>query len=301
MKQNRKTTAIAAMLMIVLFAGSVSAVRGVEGARGREATLEEVLYLPSSKTLKRLSLGYSGLLADIYWTRAVQYFGSKHMRRSMRYDLLYPLLDITTDLDPHIIVAYEYGSVFLSQQPPNGAGQPDEAVSLIQKGIRENPDYWRLYFTLGFVHYMDRHDPKSAEEAFRKGSELPGALPWMRVMAARMAERSKDIRTAQLLWQAVFENSAGKEVKSTARLHLTSIQADIDISALERLAQDYRQRTGQWPANWGEVIRSGLLRGIPLDPNGSPYVLQPEGKVEVQDASKYPYLGEWRSNQERPF
>ena len=25
-----------------------------------------------------MSLGYDGLLADIYWTRAVQYFGSKH-------------------------------------------------------------------------------------------------------------------------------------------------------------------------------------------------------------------------------
>jgi len=30
----------------------------------------------------------------------------------MRYDLLYPLLDITTDLDPHLIVAYEFGSCF---------------------------------------------------------------------------------------------------------------------------------------------------------------------------------------------
>ena len=25
-----------------------------------------------------MSLGYDGLLADIYWTRAVQYFGGKH-------------------------------------------------------------------------------------------------------------------------------------------------------------------------------------------------------------------------------
>ena len=135
----------------------------MEAERGHEATLEEVLYLPSGKILKRLSLGYSSLLADIYWTRAVQYFGSQHIEKATHYELLYPLLDITTDLDPHIIVVYEYGSVFLSQPPPNGAGQPDRAVALVEKGIRENPEYWRLYFTLGFIHYMDRKDYQAAQ------------------------------------------------------------------------------------------------------------------------------------------
>ena len=34
----------------------------------------------SPKAVKRLSLGYDGLLADIYWTRAVQYFGGHTSR-----------------------------------------------------------------------------------------------------------------------------------------------------------------------------------------------------------------------------
>ena len=49
------------------------------------ATLEEVLYIPSPKALKRMSLGYTGLTADIYWTRAVQYFGGKHRARAREY------------------------------------------------------------------------------------------------------------------------------------------------------------------------------------------------------------------------
>src|SRR5579864_3148940 len=124
---NPKITAIAAILLVISLAGSVSARRRVEAARGREATLEEVLYLPSGHVLKKLSLGYSGLLADIYWTRAVQYFGTR-VQRSTRFDLLAPLLEITTDLDPHLVVAYQTGSIFLSRQVPEGAGQPDKAV-----------------------------------------------------------------------------------------------------------------------------------------------------------------------------
>jgi tetratricopeptide (TPR) repeat protein len=301
MKQKSKTIAIFTLLLIVFSAGSVFALRGVEASRGREATLEDVLYLPSGKTLRKLSLGYSSLLADIYWTRAVQYFGSKHIQHSQRYDLLYPLLDITTDLDPQIIVAYEYGSVFLSQQPPEGAGEPDKAVELIRKGIRENPTYWRLYFTLGFVHYMDRHDPKAAQQAFEKGSEIPGALPWMKIMAARMAEHSKNASTAAALWEAVYQTSSDPSVKKAAQSHLESIKADVDIRELQKRIQIYRERTGHLPADWAELERAGLVRGIPLAPHGEPYRLKSDGKVEVADANNYPYLGEWLYNEERPF
>ncbi|MGE5321623.1 MAG: tetratricopeptide repeat protein [Actinomycetota bacterium] len=296
-----KNTVAAVLLLIVLLAGSILTLAKINSLRGSRATLEDVLYMPSGKVIKRMSLGYSGLLADVYWTRAVQYFGSRHMAGAMHYDLLYPLLDITTDLDPQLIVAYQDGSIFLSEQPPEGAGQPDKAVALIEKGIRANPSYWRLYFTLGFIQYQNRHDYRAAQEAFEKGSEIHGALPWMKVMAARMAERGKDIGTAAALWQAVYEMTSDKQVKHTAQLHLASIQADLAINELERRVQIYLQRTGKFPSDWADMERAGLLRGVPLDPGGDPYQLKPGGKVEVLDANKYPYLGEWRDNRQRPF
>src|SRR6201989_3064970 len=101
MNQRTRTTLLTVFLLAALLAGSVLSLQQVQAARGQGATLEEVLYLPSGKILKRLSLGYSSLLADIYWTRAVQYFGSRHFNGARRYDLLAPLLDITTDLDPN--------------------------------------------------------------------------------------------------------------------------------------------------------------------------------------------------------
>ena len=278
------------MLLAVFFAGTVLCRSQVEKLRGKEVTLEEVLYMPSGKSVKRMSLGYSSLLADIYWTRAVQYFGDKLNQRSMRYDLLYPLLDITTDLDPHLIVAYEFGSLFLSQPPPDGAGQPEKAVALVEKGLRENPSYWRLYFTLGFIHYLDRRDYKAAGEAFLKGSEVPGALPWMKVMAARMAEHGDDRSTAVYLWRAVYDTSIDPQVKDTAIQHLTSLRAEADIEQLEQRVKIYRERTGMLPLRWLDMVRAGILPGLPQDPNGAEYKLLPNGTVDVQDPSKYRFL-----------
>lgn len=290
MKHNRKVTVIGAALVIALFAGSVVGRRQVEKIQGPQATLDEVLYLPSGKTVKRLSLGYSSLMSDIYWTRAVQYFGSRHMANARRYELLYPLLDITTDLDPQLIVAYESGSIFLSQREPEGAGQPDKAVALVEKGIRANPYYWRFYFTLGFIHYMDRHDYKAAERAFQKGSEVPGALPWMRVMAARMAEKGEDAETAAYLWKTIYETNWSKEIKKTAEKHLISLQAEADMDELERRIKAYREHVGKNPTDWSDLIRAGFLLGIPTDPNGVPYKLTPDGTVQVADPKQFPFL-----------
>src|SRR5579863_5864958 len=100
MIRSRQVTAAASMMVILFLAGSVWLVRQIDQVR-TAATLEDVLYISSPKFVKRASLGYEGLLADIYWTRAVQYFGREHFLGGKNYELLAPLLEITTALDPH--------------------------------------------------------------------------------------------------------------------------------------------------------------------------------------------------------
>ncbi len=178
MSASRQITVVFSVLLIACIAGSVLLLRGLDRLRSH-ATLEEVLYISSPKAIKRLSLGYDGLLADIYWTRAVQYFGNKHNVGAENFNLLAPLLEITTALDPHLVVAYEYGSNFLAPQPPNGAGMPDRAIKLDEFGIRNNPDEWRLYYDLGFIYYTELHDYAHAADAFSRGSRVPHAHPFM--------------------------------------------------------------------------------------------------------------------------
>src|SRR5215470_12562555 len=280
MKRSGKIVPIVSALLVGAFVGSVFSLNEVEAARGKQATLEEILYIPSGKVLKRMSLGYSGVLADIYWTRAVQYYGQRLHHDAVRYDLLYPLLDITTDLDPHLLVAYQFGSVFLSQKPPVGAGQPDKAVALVEKGIGANPDYWRLYFTLGFIHFWDRKDYKAAQQAFEKGSENPKALYWMKVMAASMAQRANDPNTAIYIWKRIYESVEDKTVRQNAIQHIAALHVDRDVPELERRVAMFRQKTGHLPSDWYDLIREGLLHGVPIDPTRQPYKLMPDGSVQ---------------------
>src|ERR1039458_6316887 len=99
MTASRRVTTVASVLLLLSLASSVLLLRRLDQVRA-SATLEDVLYFSSPKLVKRLSLGYDGLPADIYWTRAGQYFGSRHVTRTASdYNLLAPLLEITTALD----------------------------------------------------------------------------------------------------------------------------------------------------------------------------------------------------------
>ena len=121
----------------------LAAAIGLQYARDRYLSApigsDNLLYVESPSAMKRLALGYDALLADVYWIRAVQYFGGQRLaeRARHKHDLVYPLLDITTTLDPYFNIAYRFGSVFVAEGAPN-PGRPDLAVKLLEKGANPN-------------------------------------------------------------------------------------------------------------------------------------------------------------------
>ncbi len=304
MKPSTRISAVFTLLLIVCFAGSTLALRRIDQLRAG-ATLQEVLYIPSPGTVKRMSLGYTGLMADIYWTRVVQYFGRRHHAQSNEYKLLGPLLDIATELDPHLLVAYQFGSIFLSQQPPEGAGDPVKAVQLVERGIRYNPTEWRLYFNLGFIQYSELRDYKAAERTFERGSRVPGAHPSLKILAASMARHAGELEVSRYLWAQIYETTQDKMVRDNAIQHLQALTVDEDVTRLEAALQAYRRAFGQYPRSWQQLVAGGW-RGPLIDPLGYAYLLMPDGSVQVQHPKDLPFITKglppgWKSRYSDPF
>ena len=270
-------------------AASILLLHRIDEIRPR-ANIEDALYLSSPKILKRASLGFSGLMACIYWTRAVQYFGDRHVLASSTYNELAPLLRITTELDPYMIPAYQFGASFLAPQPPHGAGQPEQAVELIKFGIEHNPDNWRLYYNLGFVYYTELKDYKNAAEAFEAGSKLPDAHPFLKILAAQMAEHASDYSTARMLWTATYESSDQAIIRQNALEHLRAIKVDEDVKRLEEAVTRFEQANGRPPSTMWELAGAERLRGLPIDPDGVPYELTPDGQVRVANPDNFPFI-----------
>jgi hypothetical protein len=285
---SRPVTIVCSTLLIVCMAASVLLTAKVERIRQGQV-LREMLWIPSASAVKRMSLGYTGLVADIYWTRVVQYFGGKHHAESHEYELLKPLLDITTTLDPQLLIAYEFGGIFLAQNPPQGAGDPQAAVDLMKKGIRLNPEAWRLWYNLGYIYWQELHDPQSASQAFLEGSKLPGAHEWMKVMAAALAQHAGERQTARYLWTNILNSSQDENVRKNAKSRLLALDIDEFAEHLQERVDAYTKNTGRPPRDFQQMVAEGWLRGVPRDPNGKPFEIL-NGHVELANHKDFPFV-----------
>ncbi len=194
------------------------------------------------------------------------------------------MLDITTTLDPHLLPAYRFGAMFLSEKAPDGAGRPDLAVELIERGIRENPDYWRFYEDLGFVYYIDLKDYAKASAAFAEGSKNPDAALWMKVMAAKIAAEGDSYETSAFLWRDIYQNSDDEQMKKNALAHLRLLRAREDCKQLDAIGEEYEKRLGHAPVHRA-ADSGGFAARAPADPVGVPYFIGDDGKAHLSPAS----------------
>jgi tetratricopeptide (TPR) repeat protein len=297
-----RPTVTAAVAIIVCAAGSVW-LQVVRDSLPLPTSQDETLYLTARAT-GRAVFTHRPLAADLYWIRAIQYFGSRSRTARTRqadpldpppalaadapvsFDDLYTLLDITTTLDPHFNIAYRFGAIFLAAQYPSGPGRPDLAVALLEKGLKASPDKWQYWHDIGFVYYWNAHDYKRASEAFQRGSELPGAPWWLRSLAAFVLVKGGDRETSRLLWRQLAETAESDEARQAANLKLQQLDALAEIERLQALVNSVVARTNEPVTSWRTLGNAGLLREIPRDPAGFEYELDPSGRVTVSRESQ---------------
>jgi hypothetical protein len=274
-------------MRLLALAGALMLAVAIQVVRERAfafSTVEsQVLYVQSGSVMKRIALSYDAVLADLYWIRALQHFGSERLKEGeRRYDLLYPMLDLATTLDPLFTVGYRFGAIFLAEPHPGGAGRPEQALALLKKGITVNPGKWDYYHDVGFIYYWNLHDYRQAAEWFRRGGELPGAPWWLKTYAAVMLTRGGDRQASRVMWTQIGQSEENDWLRRTAQLRLRQLDALDQIDAIRTAVEEFRRRRGPHPASWDQLMNAGVLRGIPIDPTGTPYVLDPAtGDVKV--------------------
>jgi hypothetical protein len=239
---------------------------------GYRAAEEAGLYLWSGKHVRRLLPGFESVAADLYWIRTVQYFGGKRaFSRDRNFALLEPLTDITVTLDPRLDIAYRYGAVFLAEPKPAGAGRPHSAVKLLERGAAANPENWRLRKELGYFHFIFLNDAHKGAEVLLEAADLPGAAYWLRTLAADMLGRGGDRETSRKVWMQMYQEEEQGAIKANALTHLLILDS-LDLrDELQKRVLEFGFRNGRRPRGLEELVSSGLVQAIPLDPRGVPF------------------------------
>jgi hypothetical protein len=277
---------------VALTLGCFGAAVALQMARDRayprdQAQQRSVMYVRSGAALGRIVLSFDAVAADVYWVRAVQHYGGdrRDPAQQRKYELLYPLLDLTTSLDPFFTIAYRFGAIFLSEAYPGGAGRPDLAIALLRKGIAAEPTKWQYYHDVGFVHYWQLRDVKAAAEWFRKAAAQPGAPNWLEPVAVAMLVQGGDRRSARFLLQQL-QKSDQPWLQRMASRSLMQIDVLDFIDRVRPLIQANPPPPGV-PYSWPWLARRGIVQGVVVDPEGVPLELDP-GSGELRVSRKSP-------------
>ena len=264
------------VLLVLLMASAIGLQAMRERGGGLPVRGDSLLYVQSPATLQRLALSYDSIIADVYWIRAIQLYGDTRLGKSSEgsYALLYPLLELTTSLDPYFDVAYQFGALYLAERPPGGPGRPDLAIKLLERGVQAQPEDWRLYQALGFVHYWSYRDYAKAADWFRRASRLPESPVWMEPLAAVTLAEGGNRKSSRLLWQQIQQTATDDWFLREANRRLKQLDAMDQIELLQKVVAAFSEKNGRAPSDWAELARGGYVRGAIVDPNGEPYRLE---------------------------
>lgn len=277
----------AATGVLSLMIGSSALLRARDVVAPISQSVERTLYVRSGGTARAFALSMKPLAADLYWLRTIQHFGGDRIsrRRDRPFELLQPLLDLTTTLDPHFVAAYRFGSTFLAEPPPGGPGRADQAIALLEKGLAAQPTRWQYAQDIGFVHLWNLGDTKTAALWFRRAADMPGAPNWLQPLAAT-AMTTADMELAGAWLRDMAANATQPWVRAIAERRLAQLQAMKDIRQLESMVAPFQQKMHRNPTGWTDFQAAGLLRGMPEDPAGAPYVYFPaSGLVRLDPRS----------------
>jgi tetratricopeptide (TPR) repeat protein len=269
---------------------------------------EEQLYV-NGAVMKRIAGAFSGIAADWYWMRSLQYVGRKivtyedtHAGKfdlmnlsSLDLRLLPSLLRMATTLDPQFLEPYYYGALILPDLDGN------EAIALLNQGIAANPEQWKLYQHLGYIHWQ-RREYQKAGDIYDAGAKLPGAPAWMFAMGARMKAEGGAGEAAREMYAHLYETSDDVYLKGMVERQLMQLDSVDERAKIRQVLSDYAKSRGRCAVSWKEVaaaLRAMRVRldaiGEPTDPSNTPYRLITGGcDVDVDDHSPVPHRGQNR-------
>jgi hypothetical protein len=227
------------------------------------------------------AFGFRNVMADIAWLQAVQVAGNLKLTPTA-YDRLYALLNVEADLDPKFEIPYLLGGLVLGESTPHAR----KALHVLSRGKEQYPADWRFPFYMGFTHYFSLGDGAEGGRAMAEAARLPGSPAYLPGLATRMLTEAREPEAALKLLEPIAQQESDPARRAVLERRIREVTVERDLQALDRAVESYREKMGAVPRELSDLISAGILSGIPKEPNGGRYLMEPGGKVRSDRVSQ---------------
>jgi len=244
----------------------------LEPEASRAGRIRNPAWLPNGKSVRLASFGHRILLADFFWLKLVQYVGETTLAKQERWEALYPLADLVTDLDPRYGYAYQVAGSNLAGL----AHRYGEAEKILKKGMANLPDRWQLYWMASVNKFLFEGDYAAGAAYARKAAEV-GKRPHLSLLASSLsmvANTEDEYRAAMEVLQESLKLTDQPEMREQLERRLVKVRTYLALSQLERAIAGFRERYGRFPLSLGELSGSPYGEAFP-DPSGGHFLYDP--------------------------
>jgi hypothetical protein len=237
------------LVPLVLAAAFVAtAVAGQRKANALRATWPpeaDLMYLPSSQTLRWLALGHTEMAADLIAARANVYYGSQLVTRAPQR-WLDQYLHTAIDLDPKFHRLYLSGAAMLVYYGGTiTVGAVEKANSLLVRGEKAFPTDWMMPFQLGFNLFFELpgasgpDDPRvpgwrlKGIEALQRAALFEGVPEWLPNLSARLLTKQGADEMAIRHLEQAYAATSSEETRKQIRGKLEVMRNKALIEQIE--------------------------------------------------------------------
>jgi len=181
------------------------------------------------------------------------------------------LLHGAVQLDPYNMDAYYFAQSFLTWD----ARQYKVANELLDYGMKYRTWDWQLPYFAGFNAAFFLKDATKAAAYYQKAGELSGQ-PLHKGLASRYLQESGQTELAIAYLSGMVKTAKNETVKQT---YLIRLEAFREVRRIELARDRYKVEHQRQPDTVEQLVQTGYLQPMPVDPYGGRFYLDPAAKV----------------------
>jgi hypothetical protein len=232
---------------------------------------------PNATLFRVLGKSHLSLVADLSWIRAIAV--STSLKDPADGLSLIHWCDFVTQLDQKFAWPYVLGGLLGPYSAFEKTYNVKEASALLQRGVTELPDDYRLPLYLSYNQlYLDQ-DPKGAGQTLLRAARIPHAPAYLGQLATRLLAQSDDFTSAERLAAQLEESTDDPTVRALFAQRRLEVARDAALAVLQRAVDAFRNARGQLPTDLRELVQQGFLSEIPKEPLGGRFAMDQNGTV----------------------
>lgn len=226
-------------------------------------------------TVRLLDMGFHPAVASFLWATTMpeildlwnqktEYFGD---------------LAFVNAVDPKLSYPYAFSVLTLPAVPtiddPNSVTQAD---AIGQQGLANADPDWRIPYYMATNEFLYAKNEQEALWYYNVAAETPGIPAYAQRFSLNFGIEMDQRQKVEQLWETIKDSTNDPATQARAQAYIDHLE---DFDYLDAASAQYKREFGVYPTSTGELVQSGIIPSVPIDPFGFTFIIKANGESAI--------------------